>query len=371
MVGNTFPFSSVTDSNNSLPAYACIQNPKIGMPRMEDEHRSSQLADILLSCVMNGTEDSGQWGSHPRSSSFLHNAAQGAAAAAAASSRAARLANARAGVGAGTAGDAARLAAGAAAAAASESEEDDSDPDPDGKPVSDKSTGVAGTLTWDVPTNKKSGVWQFFLQGGEPSNKQQAKCQVDGCEKPIVKAQSTINLSQHMHAHHREFPPYVEYKGTNATAVKAAPKSPARTKSPSREGSTTSKIGIKRKKDDTGSALHSRLILGFIVGGYQSLDVVEEEQYRVMMRGFTNKPNMRIPCRKTMEMLVANTAIEAKGKLKEMVAGELLSLSCECWTSGRQMRMMGVTGHWIDKNWVLQSACLSVVELAGSDNGSR
>ena len=282
------------------------------------------------------------------------------------------------------AGPAARRAVGPVAASFSTEEEeketDNLDPDTNPmaveKPAAEQSAGT-DTLRWQNPTkNKKSGVWQFFLQGATPSNRLQAKCKLDGCQKPVVKAQSTSNLTQHMHAHHREFPPYLELKGQDATtATPAAPavaKSPARVrgpaKSPGRAGGVTS---FMKRNDTAGARVHARLILGFIVGAYESLDVVEEEQYRVMMRGFTNKPNLKIPCRKTIENLLCNTAMEAKEKLKGMVAGEMVSLSCECWTSGGGMPMMSVTGHWVNKAWVLKNACLSVRELAKPQNGVR
>lgn len=352
---------------------------------------------------MNGAGPRGPGGSSPRGSSYLYDSMQAAASAAASADAAASGAAGLAGANAGYVGDAAGASAGYAgagaaarravdpvAASASEGgeEEDNFDPDAGAMAVEKASAEqFAGTdnLRWQTPTkNKKSNVWQFFLQGAGPSNIKQAKCKIDGCLKPVVMAQSTSNLTQHMHARHREHPPYMELKGQDPTtaapagtkspvAKSPAAKSPAGVrglgKSPRRAGGMTN---FMKKKDDTATArMHARLILGFIVGSYESLDVVEEEQYRAMMRGFTNKPNMRIPCRKTMENFLTHTVMEAKGELKGMVADELVSLSCECWTSGSGVPMMSVIGHWVDKAWVLKSACLSVVELAGPQNGAR
>lgn len=280
-----------------------------------------------------------------------------------------------------SAGPAARRAVGPVAASFSAAEEEkemddvDADADPMSveKPAAELSAGT-DTLRWQTPTrNKKSGVWQFFLQGATPSNRLQAKCKLDGCHKRVVKAQSTSNLTQHMHAHHRDFPPYLELKGQDATtAAPADAKSPVRVRGPAKSPGRAVGVTSFMKRNDTAAArIHARLVLGFVVGAYESLDVVEQEHYRIMMRGFTNKPNLKIPCRKTMENLLTNTAMEAKEKLKGMVAGERVSLSCECWTSGGGVPMMSVTGHWVDKAWVLKSACLSVLELAKSQNGVR
>ena len=319
---------------------------------------------------MNGAGPRGPGGASPRTSSYVRSVASDAAATSGADAGADYVGDA-AGAGACVSDAAPRRAVGPAAASSSE-EEDNSDADADAmaveKPAAETSAGT-DTPRWGTPTKKKSGVWQFFLQGALQSNKKQARCMLDGCQKPVVKAQSTSNLTQHMNSRHRDFPPYLELKGQDATAVTAVAKSPVRVrrvaKSPVREGGGVANIS---KKDDTTARVHARLILGFIVARYESLDVVEEEQYKVMMRGFTNKPNMRIPCRKTMENLLTKTALGAKDELKGMVADELMSLSCEFWTSGSAVPMLSVTGHWVDKNWVFKSACLAVLELAGSQS---
>ncbi|CAN0288857.1 unnamed protein product, partial [Scytosiphon promiscuus] len=122
-------------------------------------------------------------------------------------------------------------------------------------------------------------------------------------------------------------------------------------------------------KDEAG--VHSRLILGFIVGGHKAMSVVEEEHFAIMLRGFARRPNLVIPCRRTVSTLLAETAIVARIGLKELVRDQKVSLTCDGWTLGNEIPMMAVTAHWINKDWELKSACLSVFELTGSHTGTR
>lgn len=66
------------------------------------------------------------------------------------------------------------------------------------------------------------------------------------------------------------------------------------------------------KRDDE-SALHQRLILGFIVNGHKSIPVVDEEGYKTMMRGLTKRPSSQIPCRRKMRILLARPWQGIKG----------------------------------------------------------
>lgn len=214
------------------------------------------------------------------------------------------------------------------------------------------------TVMWRKPKNKKSSLWAFFLQGTE-KGKKRAKCTAVSCKKPVVMAQATSNLFQHMTSHHKNLPAFVEYVKTEAH------KTVGKYEGHAKEG------GIMGYMNRDESAVHQRLILGFLVGGHKSVSVVEEDGFKTMMRGFSKRPSLHIPCRKTMAKLVTHTAIVAREKLKAMSNGEDLCLTCDGWTSGNGLAMMGVTEHWIDKDWKLVCACFDVSELEGSHNGVR
>ena len=79
-------------------------------------------------------------------------------------------------------------------------------------PALENPTALEGgaTVVWRKPNNKKSTVWAFFLQSTE-KGKKRAKCTVEGCKKPVVMAQATSNVLQHMSGHHMHLPAFVEY----------------------------------------------------------------------------------------------------------------------------------------------------------------
>ena len=102
-----------------------------------------------------------------------------------------------------------------------------------------------------------------------------------------------------------------------------------------------------------------------------SVSVVNEDGFKTMVRGFTKRPSLQIPCRKTMAKPATHTAVVAREKLKAMLHGEDLCLTCHSWTPGNGLSMLGVTGHWTDNDWKLVCACFDVSELERSHNDVR
>ncbi|CAM9493238.1 unnamed protein product [Sphacelaria rigidula] len=76
-------------------------------------------------------------------------------------------------------------------------------------------------------------------------------------------------------------------------------------------------------------ARHTRLVLGFIVGGHKPLTVVEELEFQKMLRGFTKRPNLVVPSRASVGDLLTEKAIVARTGVMEMVKGQQLSMTCD------------------------------------------
>lgn len=72
------------------------------------------------------------------------------------------------------------------------------------------------------PQQKTSALWSFFLQGKGKPNKL-AECMAIGFKKPLVKAQSTSNWSQHMDRHHKDRPAYAALSQNTACRSIAVP----------------------------------------------------------------------------------------------------------------------------------------------------
>lgn len=209
---------------------------------------------------------------------------------------------------------------------------------------------------WKSPVQKKSPLWKFFLQGADKAHKDLALCKVTGCNKKIS-AKATTNLKQHMNAKHKKHAPWADF--LKQKALQKAGKIP----------NDSGEIQNYFVADE--EARHTRLVLGFIIGGHKPLTVVEEPEFQKMLRGFTKRPNLVVPSRASVGDLLTEKAIVARTGLMDMVKGQQLSLTCDGWTSGNEIPMMAVTAHWIDDAWKMKSACLGAFEVAGSHTGVR
>jgi hypothetical protein len=50
--------------------------------------------------------------------------------------------------------------------------------------------------------------------------------------------------------------------------------------------------------------------------------------------------------------------------------GAKFSLTLDIWTTSNQQNYMGITVHFIDKNWVMQSKLLDMVDLKENHTGA-
>lgn len=116
---------------------------------------------------------------------------------------------------------------------------------------------------------------------------------------------------------------------------------------------------------DDGSEPHQCPILGFIVGGHKAIAVVGEAELKAMLGGLSRKPNLAIPCRRTIAPLATEKAIIARHGLKKLMTDQEVSVTGDGWTSTNKIAMMAVTAHWINVKWDLKSACFGVFELPG------
>lgn len=116
------------------------------------------------------------------------------------------------------------------------------------------------------------------------------------------------------------------------------------------------KILKKSASIDTAAA-HRQLVLEFVVGGLNPLSVVDEPHFKAIMHGFAEDVTLTLPGRSTISTLVGEKVATAKTRLKEMLRGQSVSLTCEMSsTSWDQLEtpIMGiVTAHWIDADWEL------------------
>lgn len=234
-------------------------------------------------------------------------------------------------------------------------------------------TNEWGGWKWAAPNQRGKPIttvaeWKFFLAGAEAVNKRKALCTIGTCgTKALLDSAKAPSLRRHLKDHHPEHAEYFQQQHKKGGASTKEDDDDDGRKGSGLVGGTLKHAGAA----DQATAEHRRLVLGFIVGGLQPLSVVDEPCFKLMLSGLARNNDLAIPGRGSMSALVGEKATAARERLKQMLAGQAVSLTCDGWTSDHcdEVPMMRVTAHWIDEKWDSQSACLSVFELPRAYTG--
>ncbi|CAN0454223.1 unnamed protein product, partial [Discosporangium mesarthrocarpum] len=203
-------------------------------------------------------------------------------------------------------------------------------------------------------------------------NRKHAKCRLCGKE---ISAMATSNLTHHLSSHHREDSRYIEEADA---AAKESEKQAAADKQHggNKKGGSVSSPGgdmdryvkaAPRSNEDRNLSL-----LRWIARDLESLDTVESNSFCDMVRSVGRRPNLKFPSLKTIIDLLFEEADYVKAKVKDMVEGQLLSLTTDAWASLSNMSYVSVTTHWGDKEILeLKTACLTCRKMEGSHTAKR
>lgn len=115
-------------------------------------------------------------------------------------------------------------------------------------------------------------------------------------------------------------------------------------------------------------------LVKFVVATNQAFTIVESQEFKdlISYAGVQNK-KLIINGADTLRNDIQTTFKEKK----EMLAGRLkllssnVSFTIDCWTSANQHPFQGVTAHWIDDNWKIQSTVLDLALLEGPHTGKN
>jgi hAT family C-terminal dimerisation region/BED zinc finger len=96
--------------------------------------------------------------------------------------------------------------------------------------------------------------------------------------------------------------------------------------------------------------------------------IVESARFRALVR-----PEISVPSATTLRRrIMARYKEEAKCVVDRVRGvGSKISVTLDCWTSPSQKPFMGITAHYIDKDWALQSFVLDFVPLSGDHTGDN
>lgn len=134
---------------------------------------------------------------------------------------------------------------------------------------------------------------------------------------------------------------------------------------------TATSGNMRRLTSPDESEAQLGLIVRLIIADLRPISLVEEPAFMNMLRGFAGDAQLSMPCPRTVANRVAARAAVAKAGLVQELRGEALTLTSECWTSVSQVPMLGISAHWLTKDFDMRSACLGVVELCASNTNER
>jgi len=96
------------------------------------------------------------------------------------------------------------------------------------------------------------------------------------------------------------------------------------------------------------------------------LRLVETESFKAFIRELD--PRYNLPTRQSLsQVLIPTKYDETKAQLQESIdQAQSVSITTDMWTSSANEAYMGITGHWMDNDFCLNSRCLAVRPAPGS-----
>jgi hAT family C-terminal dimerisation region/Protein of unknown function (DUF 659)/Domain of unknown function (DUF4413) len=111
-------------------------------------------------------------------------------------------------------------------------------------------------------------------------------------------------------------------------------------------------------------------VIEWIVLDIQPFKVVEGDSFRKMVSRFD--PVYQIPTRNTVKKFIKKSFDRRRNKIKEYISKNIpgkVSITTDIWSSIKNEGFLGITIHFIDKNWVLKHFTLDLFRFKGSHTG--
>lgn len=111
-------------------------------------------------------------------------------------------------------------------------------------------------------------------------------------------------------------------------------------------------------------------LIRWIIIDQQSFSVVNNEPFRFLLQKLD--PRFQIPCRQTIAKRIHNEFEVQRQLLKQFLENEIpgkLSMTTDIWTAYNQQAFLGITIHWINKEWQIRSMLLDIIPLHDPHTG--
>ena len=119
---------------------------------------------------------------------------------------------------------------------------------------------------------------------------------------------------------------------------------------------------IAKRKYNTQNKQQVQLMLKFLVKTNQSISLLDNEHFKAFIASISN---FKTPCSKTLiNHLIPRAVLDVKRQIiEELTNIHWCSITCDCWRSLANQSYIGITCHYINKEFQLVSRTLGLAYL--------
>ncbi|CAB5393651.1 unnamed protein product [Rhizophagus irregularis] len=212
---------------------------------------------------------------------------------------------------------------------------------------------LSGSEDNNKDNNEKSFVWNHFEKYTDNKNVTWAKCRhcSYGKYKITGTGSSTGNLNRHLKTHLDKIDPSVQ-----------------------RQAEFMKKFIDGENKDSNtvfSNEIFQEMLAAWIAVDDQSFTVVECPEFHQVIR--LCNPNVNLPSADTIRSDILNLYSIYRQDIKNQLQNSpgRLSFTLDGWTSPNNISFLGVTCHYIDKDWKINDILLDFICLKGSHSGEN
>jgi hypothetical protein len=210
---------------------------------------------------------------------------------------------------------------------------------------SQASGGVHAAGASQESSRKKSDVWKHFTKAADYETSKKAIC-IHCKSSYVCSGGSTRSLWRHV--------------------KKAHPKA---LDTPVAVGPLDRFLGEASEDVPYSNESFKEILVDIIARKCLPFVLVEDRGFRKMVRML--RPGTTVPSANTIKNTTMKIFNAEKARMRALLqeAPGKLSFTADVWTSANMEPFLGVTVHWIDKEWCLQDMLLDLVPLEGSHTG--
>lgn len=222
---------------------------------------------------------------------------------------------------------------------------------------------INGELTRNGVSKKRSIIWNFM------SKVSSTECTCTLCDKVFnVKQGSTTNMMKHLEVSHREELNNVKsLQGISLTSTASSNAAPKPKKSLQLttlkpKGTPGRKPQLPRAPDFVSSKKSLPYLVNMLVKDLHPCCTVESDSFQKLIAVLN--PRISLPSQAEVKSSIAELHNRHQNLLQtEINEAPGVSLTTEVWTYRERREYLTVTGHFVTKDWELQSVVLQTVLL--------